>query len=214
MTFWLPLALLFTLISPSIVSMAAPRWNPGAQEVKPAAAARANTDSVYQQIRRNVDPNGAVATVDGLILQRDAATFKFNKGEIYFLAPVGRVIGAVFIGDMEMSLVPPTAVEKRSLSRFSWDADAPQRFSRMVMRFTDQTFDEIKGSPAVKMTTSGSQAARAHDAYREIQSFLRDQVHYNLDLRTRNRPGTSARHGPRSSICPTQLLSIRPNVPS
>ncbi|HYU99843.1 MAG TPA: hypothetical protein VE977_13520, partial [Pyrinomonadaceae bacterium] len=102
MTFWLPLALLITLISPSIVDIAAPRQNAGAQE-KPAAAARANTDSVYQQIRRNDDLTGAVATVDGLILRRDAATFKFNKGEIYFLAPVeGREIGAVFIGDMEM----------------------------------------------------------------------------------------------------------------
>ena len=93
------------------------------------------------------DFNGAVATIDGLVLQRDAATFKFNRGEIYFLTPVeGRVVGAVFIGDMEMSLVPPTAVEKKSLARFSWDADAPQRFTRMVMRFTDQTFDEIKAS--------------------------------------------------------------------
>ena len=184
MTFWLPLALLFTLISPAIENTA-PRWNPGAQEVKPAAAARANTDSVYQQIRRNDDLNGAVATVDGLILQRDAATFKFNKGEIYFLAPVeGRVIGAVFIGDMEMFLVPPTAVERRSLSRFSWEADAPQRFTRMVMRFTDQTFGEIKASPAVKMSTSGVQSARAREAYHEIQTLLRDKVYYNLDLRT------------------------------
>jgi hypothetical protein len=186
MTLWLPLALLSTLISPSILNMAAPRQNVGVQE-KPAAAARANTDPVYQQIRRNEDLNGAVATVDGLVLKRDAATFKFNKGEIYFLAPVeGRVIGAVFIGDLEMSLLPPTAVEKKSLARFSWDADAPQRFSRMVMRFTDQTFDEIKASPAVKMSTSGSQAARAHDAYREIQTLLRDKVGYNIDLRTLN----------------------------
>src|SRR4030095_11894327 len=130
MTFWLPLVLLFILGSPALVSTATLRRNPGAQEVKPAAAARANTDALYQQIRRNEDFNGAGATVDGLILQRDAATFKFNKGEIYFLAPVeGRVIGAVFIGDMEMSLVPPTAVEKRSLSRFSWDADVPQHFT-------------------------------------------------------------------------------------
>jgi len=185
MTFWLPLALLFALVSPSVVSVHARGWNPDAQEVKPAAVAKANTDAVYQQIRRNDDLTGAVATVDGLILRRDAATFKFNKGEIYFLAPVeGRVIGAVFIGDMEMLLVPPTAAERKSLSRFSWEAEEPQRFSRMVMRFTDQTFEEIKQSPAVKMSTSGNQSGRARDAYHEVQTLLRDQARYNLDLRT------------------------------
>src|SRR6476659_1780127 len=184
MIFRLPLALLLALVFPSLLS-STPLHCPGSQEPKPATAARANTDSVYQQIRRNEDLSGAVGTVDGLILKRDAATFKFNKGEIYFLAPVeGRVTGAVFIGDMEMSLVPPTAVEKRSLARFSWDADAPQRFSRMVMRFTDQTFEEIKQSPTVKMSTSGAQAERAHDAYHEIQTLLRDKIYYNLDLRT------------------------------
>jgi hypothetical protein len=169
--------------------MAPPQQNPNPQAVKPVVGAGANNDPVYQQIRRlgnsPDDVNGAVAVVDGLTLKRDAATFKFNKGEIYFLAPVGgRVIGAVFIGDMEMSLVPPTAVEKKSLARFSWEADTPQRFSRMVMRFTDETYNEIKQSPAVKMSTSGNQAARARDAYHEIQSMLRDQARYNLDLRT------------------------------
>ena len=57
-------------------------------------------------------------------------------------------------------------------------------FTRMVMRFTDQTFDEISKSPAVKMSTSGGQAAAARDAYREIQTLLRGEVRYNLDLRT------------------------------
>lgn len=189
MTFCIQLALLLTLFSPSPLHTAPLRQNPGAQELKPAGGSLANTDSVYQQIRRKGngpdDLSGAVALVDGLILKRDAATFKFIKGEIYFLTPVeGRVVGAVFIGDLEMSLVPPTATEKKSLARFSWDPDAPQHFSRMVMRFTDKTFEEIKQSPSVKMSTSGSETARARDAYREIQTFLRDKIYYNLDLRT------------------------------
>jgi hypothetical protein len=181
MKFCIQLALLLTLVTHSFAGPAPLQQNP--------AAGAANNDPVYQQVRRmgtgSDDLNATVAVVNGLTLKRDAATFKFNNGEIYFLAPVGgRVVGAVFIGDMEMSLVPPTAVEKKSLARFSWDADTPQRFSRMVMRFTDQTFEEIKQSPAVKMSTSGTQAARARDAYHEIQTLLRDQVHYNLDLRT------------------------------
>lgn len=191
MRFCIQFALLLTLVSHSFASTVAAHQAPTAQAANPAGGTASNSDPVYQQLRRMGngpdDLSATVAVVNGLILKRDAATFKFNSGEIYFLAPVGgRVVAGVFIGDMEMSLVPPTAVERKSLARFSWDADTPQRFSRMVMRFTDQTFEEIKQSPAVKMSTSGSQAARARDAYHEIQTLLRDKVGYNLDLRTLN----------------------------
>jgi hypothetical protein len=146
-------------------------------------------DVVYQQIRRKgsapEDFNGAVATVNGLTLQRDAATFKFNNGEIYFLSPVeGRVVGAVFLGDVEMRIDPPTEIEKRSLQFFIGPKEAPDHFSRLVMRFTDKTFDEIKQAPGVQMATSGGQSTRARDAYKEIQNLFRKEVHYNLDLRT------------------------------
>ena len=146
-------------------------------------------DVVYQTIRRKgstpEDFAGAVATVNGLVLKRDAATFTFNSGEIYFLSPIeGRVIGAVFLGDVQMRIVPPTEVEKRSLQFFMSSKEEGDHFSRLVMRFTDQTFDEIKNAPGVQMAASGSQSSRARDAYRDIQSFLRKDVHYNVDLRT------------------------------
>jgi len=63
-------------------------------------------DALYQRIRHQgstpEDFNGAVATVNGLTLQRDAAYFRFNSGEIYFLNALdGRVVGGVFLGDVE-----------------------------------------------------------------------------------------------------------------
>jgi hypothetical protein len=146
-------------------------------------------DALYQVIRRkgslSEDFNGAVATVNGLVLKRDAATFKFNSGEIYFLTPIeGQMIGAVFLGDVEMRVVPPTDVEKRSLEFFTGSNEQADHFSRLVMRFTDKTFEEIKQAPGVQMTADGSQTGRARDAYRDIQNFFRKDVHYNLDLRT------------------------------
>ncbi|HXM35505.1 MAG TPA: hypothetical protein VN920_09985 [Pyrinomonadaceae bacterium] len=75
--------------------------------------------SRFARSRGVEDFKGQVATVNGVVLRRDAATFKFNSGEIYFLTPVEqRTIGAVFIGDGEMTLVPPTEVEKHSLAIF------------------------------------------------------------------------------------------------
>lgn len=152
-------------------------------------ASKSNSDPLYQQIRQRSNSvenfTGQVATVNGLVLQRDAATFKFNSGEIYFLAPVeGRTIGAVFLGDCEVTLVPPTGAENRSLSIFTEKPEFIEHFSRIVMRFTDQTFAEIKQAPGVQMGASGAQAGRARDAYREIESLLRKDVHYNMDLRT------------------------------
>jgi len=146
-------------------------------------------DALYQRIRHQgstpEDFNGAVATVNGLTLQRDAAYFRFNSGEIYFLNALdGRVVGGVFLGDVEMRIVPPTDVEKRSLDSFTGTKEAPDHFSRLVMRFTDKTFEEIQQTPGVNMGTSGSQAARARDAYKEISTLFRKDVHYNLDLRT------------------------------
>ena len=166
----------------------------------PATSPTANADPVYQQIRRKSesldDFNGQVATVNGLVLKRDAAIFKFNSGEIYFLTPVeGRTIGAVFLGDLEMTLTPPIDAEKRSLALFSESEAFSERFNRLVMHFTDDTLKEVQHSPSVRMGTSGGQASRARDAYRDIQNMLRKDIRYNIDLRklgdlyASNRPG-------------------------
>jgi len=163
---------------------------PGVSAVtQQSAEPKAGGDTTYQAIRRNgtsqEDFSGPVATVNGLAIQRDAAIFKFNKGEIYFLSPIeGRYTAAVFLGDMEMSIVPPTPVERRSLGIFMGTKEVSEHFTRLVMRFSDNTFDEIKASPAVQMGTAGGQASRARDAYHEIQSLMRKDVHRNLDLRT------------------------------
>lgn len=160
-----------------------------AQGIPAPGTSAANSDPVYQKIRQKSraveDFNGQAATVTGFVLRRDAATFKFNSGEIYFLTPVeGRTIGAVFLGDGEMTLVPPTDVEKQSLAIFTDKPELTERFTRLVMRFTDQTFAEIKQAPGVTMAASGGQTSRARDAYRDIETLLRKQIHYNIDLRT------------------------------
>ncbi len=152
-------------------------------------ASKANSDPVYQQFRQKSNApdsfGGPAATVSGLVLHRDAATFKFNSGEIYFLAPIdGRTVGAVFLGDGDMTLTPPTTAEIRSLALFSEKPEFTEHFSRLVMRFTDNTLDEIKKATGVQMTAGGAQSARAREVYREIESQLRKQWRYNVELRT------------------------------
>lgn len=155
----------------------------------PAPGPKPNTDPVYQQLRQlgknDADFAGPFATVSNLVLQRDTATFTLRTGEVYFSAPVeGRVTGAVFVGDGELVLEPPTPIEKHSLSLFIGNERLTEPFTHLVMRFTDKTLDEIKASPNAKMETGGPQASKARDLYRTNQQLLRKELHDNGELRT------------------------------
>src|SRR6185369_13059696 len=70
-------------------------------------AKAANADPIYQQLR-NIGLSGESASVNNLVLKRDAGEFTFASGVFQFLAPVnGKVTGAVFVGNGTFSMVPP-----------------------------------------------------------------------------------------------------------
>lgn len=151
-------------------------------------SAKANIDPVYQEFRKLSENAGAFsgeyASVNNLILKRDAATFTLRSGEIYFLTPAqGKITGAVFIGDGEITLTPPVDSEKKMMKFFIESTELKEQFSKLVMFFTDQTFDEVKKSPNVKMGTSGAQSAQARDSFREKETLLRNTFRYNMPAR-------------------------------
>jgi hypothetical protein len=153
------------------------------------ATIKGNTDPTYQQLRLQAkaagDFGGPFAIVNNLVLKRDAATFTLKSGEIYFAPAVkDRTFGAVFLGEGELTLTPPTDVEKHTLAIFTKDPSITESFSKLVLRFTDKTFDEIKSSAQVKMGSGGAQANRALDVYRDNQFLLRKTLRRNLELRT------------------------------
>ncbi len=155
----------------------------------PTQGSTANSDPVYQQLRQQAkglqDFAGAYATVNNLILKKESATFELRSGEIYFLAPVeGRSTGAVFIGDGELTLTPPTEGERNHLKIFVDEPTLNEKFSNLVLRFTDKTFDEIKASGNATLGTGGPQAGRARDLFRENQQLLRKRLRDNRELRT------------------------------
>src|SRR5436189_5796731 len=152
------------------------------------ATVKANIDPVYQQLRQQAkgagEFGGAFASVNNLVLKRDAATFTLKSGEIYFVPAVkDRTVGAIFFGEGELTLTPPTEIEKHTLSLFTKQPSLTESFGKLVLRFTDKTFDEIKSSPQVRMGTSGPQANRAQDAYRDNQSMMRKTLRQNVELR-------------------------------
>ncbi len=154
----------------------------------PAPGLKANADPVYQQLRQlgktDGDFGGAFATVTNLVLKRDAATFTLKSGEVYFTPPIeGRVTDAVFVGDGELTLEPPTAIEKHTLAIFVDGERLTEPFTHLVIRFTDKTLDEIKASPNAKMGSGGPQASKARDLYRANVQLERKELHDNGELR-------------------------------
>src|SRR5450755_3436422 len=99
-----------------------------------------NADSTYQQLR-NIGLGGESVTVSNVTLKRDAATFQLNSGTVCFLPAVqGKVTGAVFVGEGRLLLTPPISSEQRSLSLLTKQAEFSESFSRLVLRFTDNTY--------------------------------------------------------------------------
>ena len=153
------------------------------------AAQKGNVDPIYQSLRQlarnDLDFAGDYAVVNNLQLKRDAGNFTLKSGELYFIIPVeGRVTGAVFMGDGEFSLTPPMEVEKQSLKMFTGEGSITEPFTKLVLRFSDKTYEEIKKSPNATMKTGGPAASRARGQYRDNQDLVRKRFHDNRELRT------------------------------
>ncbi|MFL6334671.1 MAG: carboxypeptidase regulatory-like domain-containing protein [Pyrinomonadaceae bacterium] len=147
-----------------------------------------NTDPAYQALRKqgeSQDFTGEYAQVSNLVLRRDAATFTLRSGELYFLPAVeGRVTGAIFVGEGELTLTPPVEYEKRSLALFTGEPSITEQFTKLTLRFTDKTYQEVKASPQARMATGGPQSARAKEIYSDNLYLLRKQLRTNMELRT------------------------------
>ena len=101
------------------------------------------SELLHQLNTANIDPSQVYALRDAQIV-RDRVKIYFNRGFIGFLKQtMGEVNGAVFAGDGEVLLTPPTAVEKLSLSHFTQTPILEERFTMAYLRFTDATAKDL-----------------------------------------------------------------------
>ncbi|HLG13580.1 MAG TPA: M1 family aminopeptidase [Blastocatellia bacterium] len=174
---------------PGIVEVAeTPRPAPSLDEKNP----RANSEPTYVALR-NAKLSGIWAGVENVVLKRDNAIITLKSGQIYFLSPVeGRITGAVFLGDGAFELAPLGPLEKKNLSIFTGTGSISEQFTKLVLRFTDSTFEEIKKQAT--LTENGSIAA-AQSALDDQRNLLRKGrivasfstalylLRYNMDAR-------------------------------
>src|SRR5260370_23996602 len=86
-----------------------------------------------------------ISHVRDMTIRRDVLSITLNRGLIAFLEPVrGKVTGAVFIGSGEIVAIPPDSIEKQQIYKFTGLPILNDTFENAILRFTDDTFDEIK----------------------------------------------------------------------
>jgi hypothetical protein len=138
-----------------------------------------NSDPTYQQLR-NIGVGSEAVSVKDFTLKRDAAIFHLHSGNVCFLSAVrGKVTGAVFVGDGNMVLDPPLGIEHSTLRLLTKENEFSEKFGQLVMRFTDDTYEEIKKAGGV------ATAACDADLLRSSQNALRHNLalRFNLDAR-------------------------------
>jgi hypothetical protein len=150
------------------------------QGAKAAVFPSPNSDPAYQQLRQ-IGLGSDAFSVHDLVLKRDAATFIFKSGTLVFLAPVGgKVTGAVFSGEGTFSVTPPIATEQKNLSLLTRRPSLFDTFNELVLRFTDDTYPEVKISNTITAAPSANVSTKYFD---DIRNALRKDHHYNLDAR-------------------------------
>jgi hypothetical protein len=155
----------------------AAQQNTPAQAPAPAAPSGPNSDPTYQQLR-NITLGSESISVEAVDLKRDAATFHLKRGTVCFVPPVqGKVTGAVFVGEGNMTFDPPSADERRSLKFLTKSDEFSESFNHLVLRFTDSTYEELN--------KAGSRGQGGCDAglLKDSQNAMRHKLHHNLDGR-------------------------------
>jgi hypothetical protein len=126
-----------------------------------------NSEANYRALREGKPDE--TFTVSNLTLKRDVGTFTLRSGTISFLAPVlNRRVVAVFVGDGELALTPVLGIEKDYLRFITGKDTFTENFDRMVLCFSDETYDELK-----KSGTSGAMPPRAAEVLRDYQKRVR-----------------------------------------
>jgi hypothetical protein len=139
------------------------------------AQSTANSDPAYVALR-NLSLGSEVVSVTNFDLKRDAGTFRLNSGTFCFVPPVnGKVTGAVFAGDGIFLLAPPNETERKSLKFLTKEDEFSEKFERLVIRFTDSTYEEIKkgGTPGTGSCDAG--------VLKDSQNAMRHKIKHNLE---------------------------------
>jgi len=104
----------------------------------------ADADQILNQLSKIQIDKKQIRSIRDITIRRDVLTISLNRGVIAFLQPVqGKVTGAVFIGSGEIVAIPPDSIERQQIYKFTGTPILNEAFQTAILRFTDDTYDEL-----------------------------------------------------------------------
>lgn len=101
-------------------------------------------DEILAQLSKIRLDKKQIHSIRDVTIRRDALSISFTRGTVSFLEPVmGKVTGAVFLGAGEIVAIPPDAIEKQQIYKFTGSPILNEPFRAAIFRFTDDTYEEI-----------------------------------------------------------------------
>ena len=134
-------------------------------EVPGQAAAFANSDPVYRELRSV--GLGATFHFDNFKFSVDVGDFQFEKGTLTWIRPVqGIVTGAVFVGEGHFHLRAVTNLDAHEIKRRTGAEEVNEDFTEVVFRFTPEQRMLLLQGLGGHTDTSG-EAASAFSSWQE-----------------------------------------------
>ena len=131
-----------TLVATALLPTTPERHGPG-------PAADSSQLVAWHQALRSLRPDPARGTtVEGLVLERDAARFHLDRGTLHLIPDFdGRTYGAVFSGEGRFEVAIPDPLEAAHVPRaFDVSVEGPVSFRNAVFLFNDLTLTELEPS--------------------------------------------------------------------
>jgi Peptidase family M1 domain len=114
-------------------------------------------DTIYKDLSNFSVLEDQIAEVENFSFQRDVAEFNLTQGKLYLISPVNdKTVAAVFLGDGNVKIVPPTKVSKERLFSEFKQNQYNETFDFMFMLFTDSTLTEFSRNLDFKTGTTES----------------------------------------------------------
>jgi len=102
-------------------------------------------DAILAQLAKIRLDTKQIYNIRDITLRRDALSVALNRGAIAFLEPVnGKVTGAVFIGNGEIVAISPDPLERQQIFKFTGTGILNEPFQTAILRFTDNTYEEMR----------------------------------------------------------------------
>ena len=115
--------------------------------------------------------------VENVVIRRDVGVITLKRGTVSFGPPVlGRVTGAVFVGEGTFTLVPAVPYERDHIKMVIGTESVSESFDRALLFFTDNAYEELKGTSRVRALPAG-----VADTWRDLRQHLRERGEANVD---------------------------------